>query len=282
VLGVGRGGTTLLANCIDAHPRARCFNETGDDLLRGKDHPVYSVLRPMARLPGVSRVAARLENLADDWLARPMQNGGMSPAGLRRMLKFYGVVHPMLAGQVEPAVGDKIVVESLAMTYRRPYRSNEHPGDDRHAAARQETLRHFCNRLFSAYHVIFIVRDGRSSLQSRMTRSHDSLLEAAAHWLEAARVHRALAGLLGRRLVTVKFEQLVAEPAAVLRHVGEFLSIGYEPQMLSGASRKYGNEARHGFERQRIRRDPAPHFVGLIREGLEYFEYPVEARDPGD
>jgi hypothetical protein len=279
VLGVGRGGTTLLANCIDSHPQARCYNEIGDDLLRGKDHPAYRVLRRLAHVPGVSRVAARVESLTDRRLAQAGDgHEDINAVGLRRMEAFHESIHATLAAQPERAVGDKIVIESLAMVYRRPYEPQESPADDAHAAARHAGLEHFACRLFAAYRFIFIVRDGRASLTSKMKRGHQSLLEAAAHWLEAARVHRTLADMLGPRLLTVRFEGLVADPGVVLSQVGDFLGIGYDPQMLAGANRKYGDEERHGFEHDRLRADPAAPYNDLIREGLEYFGYPIESR----
>ncbi len=276
IIGVGRSGTTLLANCLDSHPDIACLNEAADDALRGKDLPEYAVLRRLAGNRLTSRLAAALERGVDRFHdPNKPKPGGKEPGGLLRLRAFYAQTSRLLAARPERFAGNKTTTESLAMVYRRPFTPASSPTPDLYAAQRADRLRYFCE-LFGDYRLLFIVRDGRHVAASKMKRAPLSSSEAAARWIEGARIHRVLADIAGERMLTVKFEDLLNQPERTLRQASAFLGAAYQEQMLAGAQRGYAAESHAGFDRASLSAPPPTAHDASLRESLQYFNYPVD------
>jgi hypothetical protein len=81
------------------------------------------------------------------------------------------------------------------------------------------------------YRVIFIMRDGRACVDSKSRRAGRPLMRAALSWCYSVRVLDRL-GSLGALCTTVRYEELVRKPAAVLAKVCRALDIDFHPNML--------------------------------------------------
>lgn len=89
--------------------------------------------------------------------------------------------------------------------------------------------------IFPTAAFIHIVRDGRDVFDSwrQLDPSRDCAPVTALDWkLKLALVSRAFAKLDPHRVLTVRYEDLIADPEAVGRAVCAFLRIPYEPAML--------------------------------------------------
>lgn len=99
-------------------------------------------------------------------------------------------------------------------------------------------------RMFPQGSFIHIVRDGRDVFDSwrKMDATKDCAPAAALDWrLKLRFIERAFARLPTDRTLTVRFEDLLANPEAVARSTCEFLGVDYEVGMLDfhKKSRRY-------------------------------------------
>jgi hypothetical protein len=129
--------------------------------------------------------------------------------------------------------------------------------------------------LFADYRMIFVVRDGRRVVASKVRRAQLAAPDAAARWMEGARIHRVLAAVLGARLLTLRYEALLEEPEATLRAACAFLGLAFQAQMLAGAERGYANEAHAGFDRASLDAPLPAGYDEWLAEGLLHFNYPM-------
>jgi Sulfotransferase family len=90
-------------------------------------------------------------------------------------------------------------------------------------------------RVFPEARVVNLVRDGRDVALSllRVPFGPANVWAAAHQWREAVRAADRDAAWLGDDLLTVRYEHLVADPAAVVPEVCRFLEVAYEPGMLA-------------------------------------------------
>jgi Sulfotransferase family len=81
--------------------------------------------------------------------------------------------------------------------------------------------------------VIYILRDGRACVRSKLIRANLPLDEAIDRWKFAVQVFDAYREA-GVRLLPVKMEDLVSMPEATLYAVCDFIGVTYKPAMLAG------------------------------------------------
>jgi hypothetical protein len=79
------------------------------------------------------------------------------------------------------------------------------------------------------------------------------VVETSRVWLDAARLHRRHARLLGERYRLVRFEDLVTDPEATIRDVCEFIGIRFDARLLEetvvvGSSFEEDRHATAGFD----------------------------------
>jgi hypothetical protein len=123
--------------------------------------------------------------------------------------------------------------------------------------------------------IIFIERDGRSVVASKMRRQGCVAGQACKQWNRS----RDLTGYLVHgpaTIHTLKFEELVSTPDVELARICKFLGIDYEPQMLDGTNSTVVPEdyRQHGFDKSTLNVPNLPEFViNQIRDGLEYAGY---------
>ena len=88
---------------------------------------------------------------------------------------------------------------------------------------------------FSTQKIIYVLRDGRSCIPSKMQRKGKTLEAATASWRQSLVMLEVLQASFSKRLYLLKFEDLLSDPAFHLSAVAKFLGEEYHPQMLEGA-----------------------------------------------
>lgn len=191
VVGAGRGGTSLLAGLLDAHPRLEV----------GFEH------RSVATLMG-AEVPARGPDLLD------ARVDAFLAAGRAEAARFPGYLW-----------GNKITTEQLRGLEDR---NLENPG-----LPTVDVLDRFFNDHLAGVPVVFLLRDGRTCVRSKVERTGQSVTEACERWRYCVDVWRFLRD---RHLsnVRLRFEDLVRSPRETLETACEFLDVPWSDRLLSG------------------------------------------------
>lgn len=112
--------------------------------------------------------------------------------------------------------------------------------------AQVSVLDHFFGQAMAGLRFIFILRDGRACVRSKVSRTGQSWESACDRWLYSVHVQEYLADRRGDAMV-VRFEDLLAAPETALRSACRFLEVDYDPVMLEGTSNpKMRPEYRYG------------------------------------
>lgn len=137
-----------------------------------------------------------------------------------------------------------------------------------------DLLGYFFNEAFKATKVIFILRDGRTCVRSKVRRTGQTYETACMRWNYSVEVYKYLSANPRCHLLT-KFEDLVLNPVDVLRRITDFLGVPFEAGMLSGTDNpKLLPEYRNtGFDLQKMHPGMMAEWYGLIQENLEYCGY---------
>jgi sulfotransferase family protein len=217
IVGAPRSGTTLLRRLVDAHPDIAVTRETHwiTKLLEGNDAfssdaPVTpELLHRLRAHPKFTRM-----NVDNSELDRMLLRGApVSYAELvTRIFDLYGEAHG------KRLVGDKV------------------PDYVRHLP--------LLHRLWPTAKFVHLIRDGRDVSLSMLTRERfarrfttweeDPISTAALSWEQLVRLGReAGAELPPDRYYELRYESLVADPAAECGKLCEFLGVAYDERMLS-------------------------------------------------
>ena len=130
-------------------------------------------------------------------------------------------------------------------------------------------------RRLDGVRVIFILRDGRTCVRSKMARTGQTLESACRLWLQSVEVYRYLAERHPDRHI-LKYEDLLAEPEATTSAMCDFLGIEYQPAMLAGGDNakmlpEYRSQA---FDTGKLSLDGVPDGCeARIHDGLVYAGY---------
>lgn len=192
VVGAGRGGTSLLAALLDAHP---CL-EIGMEA-----HSAHLLDRSVEPRERVRRYREGCDRIAQSSNAQTW--------------------------------GNKVTTEQI--------QALEPEGG-------AEPLKLFFEA-FEGIRVIFILRDGRSCVDSKARRAGVSYVEAARRWRFSV---EALRYLQPRGALGVTFEQLLADPRRCLGVVCDFLQLPFSERMYGGTA---SPKLRPEYRRRRI--DPS-------------------------
>jgi hypothetical protein len=111
---------------------------------------------------------------------------------------------------------------------------------------RVDVVAHFAASL-AEYRKIFIIRDGRSCVDSKVRRAGIPMMRAALRWCYGVRVLDRLSDL-GDLCAVVRYEDLVRWPAAQLTKLCEALEINFHHAMLDQTNSEtlLQREYRHG------------------------------------
>ena len=198
IVGCPRTGTTLVSQALDNHSRLAVFHET----------QYYPVFHPHLRYYGdlgKPANAARLIGDVRDWLT--LQEVEPPPPDQLAATSFEGVLAALLDAHAR--------------------RLGKARGGDKtphhHAYLREITTS------FPHSPVIFLVRDPRDTVKSYCHIFGAKVDHACSAWNKAYTSYAAFADSVH----TVRYEELVNDPAGVLEPVCSLLGEQYEPEMLS-------------------------------------------------
>ncbi len=124
--------------------------------------------------------------------------------------------------------GNKITTEQLAAVAACPTASDQ---------GEQSLLARFFLNHLRDVKILFILRDGRTCVRSKMARANLSAEQAIARWHYSVEVCQ-FAQATHPRCLVVKYEDLVARPHPLLQQTCEFLEIDYEQGMLAGTANR--------------------------------------------
>lgn len=232
VIGAGRGGTSLLAGLLDAHPTIRMgFEAFATDYLKG------------------FRIAHHDYSHMLDERIRAFQQACIGEAKN----------HP---GKMW---GNKITTEQIAglEDYNGLF-----------PFAKKPVFEAFFGHM--ATDVIFILRDGRNCVASKVKRTGQPWELAVHRWRYAVRTYEYLQAHYPRTLL-VRFEDLVMSPEKELARITEFLGINYCDTMLQGTQNQnmLADYQRKGFDKAAVAdvlNIPLP-FIEMMKEDLQICGY---------
>jgi len=145
--------------------------------------------------------------------------------------------------------GNKITTEQL---------SGLQPPAQRFATDGGMLFRHFFDDIFRDYAFVFIQRDGRTCVRSKMARTDQDLEAACSRWEFSV----AVQGFLRKhpRAHSIHYEDLVTAPTETLEGVCRFLDVPFDPDMLRGTNHAGLNaDYRHGeFAQARVALEDLP------------------------
>lgn len=165
--------------------------------------------------------------------------------------------------------GNKITTEQLA----RLEATGEFP-----AAPDPATLRMFFDELLADCRFVFIIRDGRSCVRSKMARAGLDLEAACRRWRYAAEVYHFMTR--HPRALCLRYEALLTDPEAELQKVCTFLGVSYAPEMLGGTAHPRMNPdyRNAGFDTAKAGLDEVPDGCeAMLADELVRCGYPLGA-----
>jgi hypothetical protein len=137
-----------------------------------------------------------------------------------------------------------------------------------------DVLDYFFNEAFPTTKVVFIVRDGRTCVRSKVNRAGHTFESACRGWNQSIEVYKFILRH-STRYLTVKFEDLLVRPDEVLARVTDYLGVSYEKQMLAGTDNakllpEYRNS---GFDLSKMEVGQPGEWHSLIAENLRFCGY---------
>lgn len=182
LIGAGRGGTSLLAGLLDAHPDLEMgFEAFAYDYLMGKEIDNDS-----------------LQTRLDLFEKHCLQSGNRS----------------------EQIWGNKITSEQV-------YALSE--------TENKAWMHDFFEQIAKPRKLIYILRDGRTCIRSKIQRADRSYDFALKTWKFSIELWQYLEAN-HTSLYTLKFEDLIVDPETKLKEICAFLEIKFSPKMLAGTS----------------------------------------------
>jgi len=138
-----------------------------------------------------------------------------------------------------------------------------------------DVMDHFFREVVPEFRIIFIIRDGRACVASKVRRTGQSWEHAAFRWHYAVHVLQTVRRLESRAC-EIRFEDLVTDPAPTLESVCRCLGVAFEPAMLAQtrSSAMLPEYRRPGFEADRAAvPNVPPHVAAFLRPDLDYCGY---------
>jgi len=141
--------------------------------------------------------------------------------------------------------------------------------------ARVDVLETLFNQYLKHVKVVFILRDGRACVESKVRRTGQPMAEAVWRWRYSVQCHRFFSERHANNF-RLRFEDLLGDPRRTLTGVCDFLKIPFQESMLDGArNQKMPAEYRSDAldpSKARIPRLP-DECLALMAEDLRYGGY---------
>ncbi len=187
-----------------------------------------------------------------------------------RLSKFQSLCEQEASRYLNKSWGNKITTEHIMALHL----SNEAVlGWDN-----EQTFKQVFEQTFADKKVLFILRDGRSCILSKVRRTGKPIDLMCQRWLYSVACYRYLIEKKNPdRYYLFKFEQLLTQPVKVLQGVCEFLDIPYEQAMLQGVNnpkmRPDYRSSTINAEKISYEEQLPPALLELIKPALKYCQY---------
>ena len=121
--------------------------------------------------------------------------------------------------------------------------------------------------------LLFVLRDGRACVYSKINRAGLTEGEAIARWKKSVAIYKQLSATHSQ-FMTLKYEDLTTANESSLKRVCEFLECDFDPQMLQGTqSSKLRPEYQQAEVRQNENQNWPGHWKQEMQEELEELGY---------
>lgn len=123
--------------------------------------------------------------------------------------------------------------------------------------------------------IVFILRDGRTCVRSKVNRTGQSIELACLRWKFSVQVYRYLKEFHNNN-ITIKFEDLLNNPRFILEDICNFLGVPFEEKMLVGTKNEkmlpeYQSDT---FKQSKIGLENIPEkYYFMIQDDLRYCGY---------
>ncbi len=226
VRGMSRSGGTLAVTILDSHPEIAMSYEIYPDLLELQDGS-QAHLRAIAARVGAARTLKQAFKT-------------LPPGSLRTFVSRCprgGVDQRKFAEILVQHVEDGMSFESPEDRMRfmaRCCRVKMHQTHKSRWGLKCSNRYEDYLRLWPRAYFINVIRDGRDVLASQLNTGafRNSPAQVARSWAETHRKFRRLIADPGVRAFELRYEDLVADPAQVIRRLTGFLGLGFDPAML--------------------------------------------------
>ena len=184
----------------------------------------------------------------------------------QRIITFITLCKSKASVTPDKICGNKITTEQL---YALEEHNIENPD------AKIDVFDVFFNQYLKNYKKIFILRDGRACVNSKVKRTGRHSMEAACErWKYSVSVYKYLQTC--DDTINIKFEDLLFHPEMTLQKVSKFLGVIFEKNMLNGVSNKklipvYQNT--HLMIEKTNTIDFPDKYLALIKDDLAYCNY---------
>ena len=221
VIGAGRGGTSLIAGLLDCHSSLEAgLEKFSVDCLMGKkldtsgsntfDIPVKAFISAVNSLMG-NRLKSRGSNIFDNRLKAFI-------SACKKEAKLYP----------DAVWGNKITTEQI-------YGLEEHNSDN--PDSKIDILDTLFNKYLKDIKVVFILRDGRTCVNSKVQRTDQSFESACDRWKYSVEMYKFFKTRHFNN-ICIRFEDLLFYPQTTLESVCVFLEIPYQDAMLKGTNNR--------------------------------------------
>ncbi|NEX17217.1 MAG: hypothetical protein C1943_11430 [Halochromatium sp.] len=105
--------------------------------------------------------------------------------------------------------------------------------NDVNPASKIDVLDEFFNSALQEKKVVFILRDGRACVKSKVLRSGHSIAEACKRWRYSIKCYKFFKNRHANN-ICIRFEDLLVNPEKALKNICIFLDVPYQEEMLGG------------------------------------------------
>ena len=193
----------------------------------------------------------------------PCQDSGLFN---KRVMTFITACQNIANQQLDTFWGNKITTEQL-------FSLEEH--NSLNPEFKIDVLDAFFNTSLKDIKVIFILRDGRACINSKVQRTGQSLEQAANRWQYSVRCYKFFKTFHFNN-ICIRFEDLLFQPRETLTDICKFLNIPYQDEMLLGTNnnKMLPEYRKTGFDGSKTEAIDLPdHILAKIKEDLEYCGY---------